>query len=63
MYILIYLRSDYSTICKYGLFFPFSYIIGQKNGFGWELIIIQILYKKNFYTISTYNLLIEKEKK
>lgn len=37
--------------------------IGSKNGYGWYVIDIQILYKDRFYSIKEYDIMLEKETK
>ena len=67
MYIIIYLTKDYKTIFTLYNSIYCDKKIGSLNGYGWEIISIQYLIDKHFYTKATYEIIVrdkerEKEK-
>lgn len=68
MYIIIYLTKDYKTIFTLYNSIYCDKKIGSLNGYGWEIISIQYLIDKHFYTKATYEIIVrdkerEKEKR
>lgn len=68
MYIIVYLTKDYKTIFTLYNSIYCDKKIGSLNGYGWEIISIQYLIDKHFYTKATYEIIVrdkerEKEKR
>lgn len=68
MHIIIYLTKDYKTIFTLYNSIYCDKKIGSLNGYGWEIISIQYLIDKHFYTKATYEIIVrdkerEKEKR
>lgn len=61
MCLVVYLTCDYKS--KYRLYknIPILEEIGSTNGYGWEIVNIQVIYKKRFYSLKAY-MEIEEEK-
>lgn len=61
MCLVVYLTCDYKN--KYRLYknIPILEEIGSTNGYGWEIVNIQVFYKKRFYSLKAY-MEIEEEK-
>lgn len=62
MYLVVYNSNENKTISRMCSSMPLTALNGT-NGYGWEVITIQEIYNKSFYTRETILKLIEEDRK